>query len=218
MRQRDLKPSDADEKLEKKASPEFKADISQEWLEELDEDRTIDPENLDMECCRQPELYLKWSDRYVEADWVYELKSLKLGNVEGELQILCRADPDKFGIHNKTVTEALVKAGIRQSAEYRYAYRKHLEARKVKMWLQGVLAALDMKKRMLETLTTLHGQQYFAGPTIPHDLVNIWKENRKKTAGVKMAKLARRSTVPEEVYPTIEPSVGNVDNGESDDE
>ena len=39
--------------------------------------------------------------------------------------------------------------------------------------------AMDDKKRMLQGLITLHGQQYFAGPDVPRDLLASWMESQE---------------------------------------
>ena len=42
------------------------------------------------------------------------------------------------------------------------------------------MAAIDQKKSALENLVKLHGQMYFAGPSIPRDLDKEWEKREKE--------------------------------------
>jgi len=50
---------------------------------------------------------------------------------------------------------------------------------------------MEQRKRMLELLVTLHGQEYFAGPSVPRNLIDAWKEAKKSKA----EELLRRTKV-----------------------
>jgi hypothetical protein len=45
---------------------------------------------------------------------------------------------------------------------------------------RSALSAIDSKKSALENLVKLHGQNYFAGPTIPRNLNKEWLESQKE--------------------------------------
>lgn len=145
---------------------------------EFAEDKTIDPSQLDVEAARQAETFFKWAERAVEAKGIADRLKLRLDILESRLGIQCREKPDEFGLSR--VTEMAIMAAIKTHEDYRKAYTRWLRAKEVAALLDRAVDAMDMKKRMLESLITLHGQQYFAGPSTPRDLVSAWKEKQEE--------------------------------------
>ena len=141
-------------------------------------DSTIDPGHLDVECVNQPELFFKWAQFAIEASAVMDQAKLFLAVTEAQVEMECRQNPAKFGLVKST--EGAIKAAVQLSDVYQDAYQKYIDARKEAKLCDAGVTAMEQKKRMLEVLATLHGQQYFAGPHVPHDLVADHKEHREK--------------------------------------
>ena len=55
-----------------------------------------------------------------------------------------------------------------------------IEAAKVHALLSNAVMAMEQRKRMLEVLITLHGQEYFAGPSTPRNLVQACIDAKEK--------------------------------------
>lgn len=160
-------------------------------LNEFEADRRIDPSALDVECIRQADLFFKWAERSVEAKSDVDRLRLVKDVVEARLQAEVRRKPAKYRIEGR-VTEAAVKAAVLKHPKFVKAHDDYLEARETSALLDSAVTALEMKKRMLESLITLHGQNYFAGPSTPRDLVKAWNKSQGATDEQK-AKLRKRN-------------------------
>lgn len=145
---------------------------------EFVKDLQVDPNQLDLDAVTQGELFFKWAERAVEAKARVDKKKLALDITQAELQTCCREKPEKFGLVR--VTEGAINAAVQIHKEYVEAYEKYLDARSDSALLDKAVMAMEMRKRMIEVLITLHGQEYFAGPSVPRDLVGAWKEYQEE--------------------------------------
>ncbi len=146
-------------------------------LEELEVDRSINPGELDVEATRQADLFFKWAERSVHARAELDRCKMELDTLQSKICLSIRAEPDKFGLSKPT--EAAVTARVSSDDQYLKAYKRMLEAKRESALSDRAVESLEQKKRMLEVLITLHGQQYFAGPSVPRNLVEAWKEHQK---------------------------------------
>ncbi len=150
--------------------------------DELASDREIDPSQLDVECIRQADTFYKWAERYIKADATADEMKSELSALEARLQIDARNNPDAFGILN--VTEAAIKAAVLSSNKYVQATKQYQAAIRKASLLGEAVKAMNMKKTMLDLLVTLHGQEYFAGPSVPRDIIAAWEQhNGRKYKG-----------------------------------
>lgn len=144
--------------------------------DELADDRQLDPEELDINALAQADLYGKWAERSAIAKALEERLEWEVEKKEAELQGRIRKYPAQFGLESST--EAAVKAAVRVHKEYITAKEKYLDARAEAMLLDRAERSLDQRKRMIEELVKLHGQQYFAGPKMPRDIISAWQAHR----------------------------------------
>ncbi len=145
---------------------------------EFKQDLEIDPSQLDVEAAMQGELFFKWAERAAEARKRAEHSKFRLDILVATLGNDARRDPDSFGIQK--VTEGSIDTAVKTSSEYQEAYEEWLETRSTAVILDKGVEAMEQKKRMIEVLITLHGQQYFAGPAVPRNLVEAWQEAKEK--------------------------------------
>lgn len=167
--------------------------------EEFEEDKSIDPNELDVEVTRQCDVFFKWAERHISATMLVEKKEYEFAVLEARLELECRDDPEKFGINN--LTEAAVKAAIKASPRYTKAKEEILLLRTEGMLLAKAVAAIEMKKRMLDNLITLHGQEYFAGPAVPRNLPSAWlsyQNRRGVIANDRQRQFVRKRATQEE--------------------
>jgi hypothetical protein len=141
---------------------------------EFDKDKAIDPGQLDVEACRQAELFFKYAEKSISAKAEVDRMKFALDVLEAKLRSTMMDSPEKFGL-SKT-TENAITAAVKTHKDYTIAYEAYLKAKEVSSLLDVAREAMEQKKRMIEVLVTLHGQQYFAGPSVPHDLVSTWRE------------------------------------------
>lgn len=152
-----------------------------QYSEELKADCAIDPAQLDVECTRQPELVIKWAERAIRAKSKVEVLEFRAKTLEGRLQLECREHPEEFGLNKKkAITEPGIKAAVASSDQYTKFMTEYFSERKKAMFLDKAVGAIEGKGSMLKQLVLLHGQQYFAGPDVPHDLVSAYAAHRKR--------------------------------------
>lgn len=149
-------------------------------LDELEIDRRIEPDQLDVECIQQADLFFKYSLRAIEAKKEVERQEFELDTYEAKLQMQCRRSPGDFGLDN--VTESGVKSAVKCHDKFHKRAMALIDAKEEMAVLQAAVTTMDMKKRMLESLITLHGQQYFAGPAIPRNIADNWNNAKKRNS------------------------------------
>ena len=159
-----------------------------------EQDMTIDPDSLDVEWIEQPRLMMQYARYAAQTRLEVERVKEELDIIRAELDKDIRIDPEKFGIIK--LTESVVTSTIITQREYMVANEKYLCVQYDSNMAQGAVRALEGKKTALENLVKLHGQQYFAGPSVPRDLSKEWAQREKqKNVDAGMAtKLKRRKT------------------------
>ena len=145
---------------------------------EFEKDLQVDPNQLDLAAVLQGELFFKWAERAVAARAKMDRKKFALDVLQAELQTRCREKPEKFGLVK--VTEGAISAAVHTHQKYLEGYEEYLDARNDSALLDKAVVAMETRKRMIEVLITLHGQQYFAGPSVPRNLVGAWKEYQEE--------------------------------------
>lgn len=141
-------------------------------IKRFENDRKIDPASLDLVAATQPEVFFYWAQQAVEARILQDRAKLNFELVESRLKIQARSNPEDFGLAK--VTESALDEVVKSHTEYLEAQGALFKVREESMLLDCAVQAIEQRKRMIEVLVTLHGQQYFAGPSVPHDLVTNW--------------------------------------------
>jgi len=152
---------------------------------EFERDLHIDVEALDVEAAMQGDLFFKWAEKAVEARKVSERSKLNVDVLVAELGSKIRKNPEKYKVEK--VTEGAITAAIHNHDDYKEAQDTHLDNRADLDLLNQAVIAMEQKKRMIESLITLHGQQYFASPSVPHSLPEAYAEKMEER-GVEVIK------------------------------
>ena len=117
---------------------------------------------LDQHCLEQVE----WMDEYVEltADAKQKVEEVEaeLTLNDAELYRRCRKDPDKF--IEGSVTEPAIKNAVLAHPRHVELVKKVIKAKHALDICTGAVRTLEHRKRMLELMVSLHGQQYFSVP------------------------------------------------------
>lgn len=117
----------------------------------------IDRNLLDEEWLNQPKLFFKYTEKLVKAEERLDEAERELKVIEAEADVRIREE-------NEKTTEAFIKNQIMLDP-VREAQVQIIAKRRLKVnLLKGVVQSLDQRKRALEKLVDLHGQQYFATP------------------------------------------------------
>lgn len=168
-------------------------------MNEFSEELKIDPNELDVEAGLQAEKFFQWAERAAEARAEYDRAKLNFEVTEAKLSSKARANPTAYGI-SKRVTEGSISTAVRLHPKYLAAYEGLVEARKSMELLNKAVMAMEQRKRMIELLVTLHGQQYFAGPSVPRNLGEAWQDAvERRSKGVVGKQVKRKRTTREKV-------------------
>lgn len=136
-----------------------------------EDDMYIDENALDVEFLDQPAKVVKYARLLAEARRDKDLAKEALDLTKAEINLDIRDNPEKYGLTKITVDA--VEACILMEKRYEEAVKEYNDANYEVNVLQGVVNALEHRKSALENLVKLYGQQYFAGPKIPHDLTEM---------------------------------------------
>lgn len=119
-------------------------------------------ETLDKAWLDQPKLYMEALDEASRAKSKLEWAKYELEVVESNIAQDVRANPKTYGIDK--ISEAAVKEAVTRDGSVRSWKEKVAEAKFAVTEADNVVSALDMRRRALENLVQLHGQQYFSEP------------------------------------------------------
>lgn len=144
----------------------------------LEADKRIDPEQLDVEWIENGDRYHDWAMLMVEAESVMAEAELEADRIKSDLALQCRKNPKDFELEK--VTEEAVKAAVAIDPRYLKAQNAYLDARSRYNEMRAAVETMNKKETALVNLVKLHGQQYFCGPSVPHDLVTVWEQHREK--------------------------------------
>jgi hypothetical protein len=158
-------------------------------------DLEIDHNALDVEWLGQPKKFFEVSEELASAREMLDQMKFALEVAEAEVDQDIRANPSAHGLEK--VTETAVKAAVVLDSRYEKARKDYIHAKHEADVLAAAVSAFEQRKRALEHLVTLHGQQYFAGPKAPRDLDGeVLREAEKRAARSKARKKARQEDVP----------------------
>lgn len=150
---------------------------------DYEKDMYIDEDALDIEWLEQAELGRKYGEHW--ADCVRRLmiaeENVKL--VRAELIKKAHEDAEKiFGLpEGKSPTGPMVESYYRNHKKHKAAKEEWIQAQyEANTAETAKFEASRTRKAALENLVQLHGQNYFAGPRMPRDLVKKREEREKK--------------------------------------
>lgn len=148
---------------------------------------TIDLDSLDTECIRQPELVFEYSKHAAEMRRLQDIAKTNLEIIEAKVQKWIRKEPLRYlGIEKPT--EAAIKSGILTHEKYQSALKELQDAVFNASVASAAVNSLEHKKRSLQNLVELHGQNYFAEPSVT-------RENREAVTDHAKAKIRKKGQI-----------------------
>ena len=161
---------------------------------DIEQDKLIDPDALDVEWIEQANLFYKYSDALNEAmekkndlKLKIEYAKEKLDELKAALDLSIRKNPEEFGLSK--VTESSINSAILIHKEYKnaleslYDVKKEFnEAQSATNKLFSCVSTMEQKKSALENLGKLLAQQYFSSPDSPR---NLKYEHHNRTSKIK---------------------------------
>lgn len=153
-----------------------------------EDDMYIDETALDVEWLNQPALAKKYGENSKLKRKLATLAEEKIKLIRSKLINNVNANPTKCLGKDVKINDKNIEAYYRTHSNYLKAKKRWVEA-----VYEADIAEVAYKeisfarKSALEYLVKLHGQLYFAGPSVPHDLEEL-RELHTKEADKKIAK------------------------------
>ena len=149
---------------------------------DFEKDLLIDETALDVEWLNQSALAAKWIKHWVYCKNVCTRAEERIKVVKAQLTKLAYEGPDKY------LGSGIKPTGATLEAFYR-TNKKHIKAKNAWMDALHELEIAEIaksqisytRKTALENLVKLHGQQYFAGPSVPRNLEKEAANKRERT-------------------------------------
>lgn len=158
-----------------------------------EKDIDIDESALDVEWLEQGALALKYS-RYAAqcANEVRRLEEVKK-TIRSELILEANENPKEL-IGKDKPNASDIEAYYRSHERYQKIVRQLLKAQEEAEFAEAAKNEICFtRKKALEMLVQLHGQQYFAGPRIPRNLTEERERRQKRADSGVASKMKRRS-------------------------
>jgi hypothetical protein len=160
-----------------------------------EEDVRIDEDSLDVECLDQAALALTYGKNWAELKRDVERAEEKLKIIRSELIREANEDPVECCGKDKP-NAADIEAFYRNDPRHKKAKEVLIEANYELSY--GEIAKNEIcytRKAMLEALIRLHGQMYFAGPSVPRDLsFEAKNKHQDKKANIGVGKKMQERT------------------------
>jgi len=122
----------------------------------------MDEHNLDEMWLNQPRLYHKYAKKLANAKQHLEEEKAELELCKAELDRDIRSEPGQFNLEK--ITENVVSSTIIIQDKYQQRQAEVIDLKHQVDILQAAVTTLDHRKRALENLVSLHGQDYFSSP------------------------------------------------------
>ncbi len=161
--------------------------LAKEGLLDLDLIFDIDKNRLDEEWINQPKRFFRWAIDLEGARDVLEDAKAEFDVVKSEIDLAIRSDPEDYeelpkeAVEKNKVTEKMVAAVVPMQKEYKEAQQVMFEAKYRVGILQAAVTTLEHRKRALEKLVDLYGQQYFAKPRASENSKEVMEEVEKQS-------------------------------------
>jgi hypothetical protein len=128
------------------------------------EDLRIDPEALDIELLRQPQLMMYYSEKLTDAKKKYDRARENADVVRSQVDKKIRENAEK------KLTEAQINAMILADDKFKVANSEVIDAKYEVNIYVGAIDALNHKKSSIKGMIELAHLNYFVLPSAPRDL------------------------------------------------
>lgn len=159
---------------------------------EYERDLFIDESSLDVECLNQAPLMMRYSRALASAERECARLKEKIGVERAALDKDIRTSPEKHGLRKIKITEAVVNNAILTNKKFQSLTNELIDAQYEASMCKGAVDSVRQRKDMLQELVKLHGQQYFAGPSVPRDLTAEARKTITKTQSNDTIKITRK--------------------------
>lgn len=162
---------------------------------DYEKDIRIDETALDIEWLEQATLAMKYGRIWADQKKVVTNAEEKIKIVRAELIKEANENPVKCCNKDKP-NAADIEAYYRGHKKHKMAKDEWVEAQYELDMAEVAKNEISFtRKAALENLVRLHGQQYFAGPSVPHDLSALREQKQKKVNSIVGSQMKRRTHI-----------------------
>lgn len=163
----------------------------------FEKDILIDEGALEVEWVNQPALAMSYGVELAKAFRTFQKAEERVKLVKAELTNMLLDDPSEYLEPDQKPTGPVIEAFYRNHERHKEAKEEWVQAQydlKIAEIAQKEISTT--RKAALQNLVTLHGQNYFAGPSMPRDISFEVKRKRNDTAetNVRIGKRMKRTT------------------------
>jgi len=159
---------------------------------DYEKDMRIDDTALDVEWLDQAELALKYGRHWAECKKILTEAEEKIKIIRAELIKRANSDPVRFCGKEKPNAPD-IESYYRQHSRHKAAKAEWIEAQfELNMAEVAKNEISFTRKAALENMVTLHGQSYFAGPSMPRNLTSERNKKQKEVDSGIANKLNRK--------------------------
>ncbi len=152
----------------------------------------IDRNKLDLECEGQADLYFNHALELAEAKNRLREAENKLEMHKADLVYKIKQDPLMYNL--ETATDKSTDSVVKSDKTYQ-ALQRMVQAIENEVDIRNAfITALDHRKRMLQELVALHGQNYFAKVEIPNETAQKMQAKAKSQARIPMNRPTKQPT------------------------
>lgn len=147
---------------------------------DYERDTSIDMNNLDLEWNRQSRIFGAYAKELAQAELAVKKSHERVKQLRSELILESKSHPNKLPGGKATADAS--EAYYRTDQRYIDVKDEMINAEYERDVLQSAVSALNHKKVALENLVKLHGQSYFAGPSVPLEVGREWVKDTDERA------------------------------------
>jgi hypothetical protein len=145
-----------------------------------EEDIKIDEKALDVEWIEQSALGLRYGRNLANWHRKVALADERKKTKRSELIIEANKNPEKC-CNKKSPNAADIEAYYRNHEEYKEAVKELIDAQYEAEYAEIAKNEICYTRKVaLENLVRLHGQMYFAGPSMPRNLTEEWNKKQRE--------------------------------------
>lgn len=159
----------------------------------MKDDAKFDPSPVQIDESQLDKEWLTHAETFYQAAVELATARAKVSEAKAGFEVIeagiakrIRTSPESFGVLK--VTEGTISEAIKLTPEYDQALSRLNKAKYRMDMCQALVDALDHKKKALESLVYLHGQNYFSSPR-----VKLTPEMEKMTEKAKEIKAKRKA-------------------------
>ena len=153
---------------------------------------SIDENRLDREWLKQPDLMYKYATMYADAKREASEAKSNLEATKAQLTNKIRNNPEDYDLSDKP-TEKAIEAKVLSNKKYKKANTNVLDAVHAVDVLGAAVTSIEHRKRALEKLVSLHGQNYFSTPRASNEDRQAMDGRRSERVRTSTRKTRKRS-------------------------